>query len=192
MRPAAFLVVLFAALANAQGPGKDGVSREQAVVRLNSDLANLQDVRANGGILSIRECLTTNNRGAQRPEECGPFDRVAADLSLAAGQPRHFPPQGLSFTLVNALAGRELEPGALSFLANALVDAVAIANRSAEARVFVSDSGAFRDSVVRSYVALEALGVDSDRATRLIGNFVRSAESLSRPRDFVPIPPAYR
>jgi hypothetical protein len=191
MRLTGSLLVLFTALANGQSPANARYSREQTAARLRADLANLKDVRAAGSPSLIRECQTARNGSDQMVSTLPAFAcRVASDFLLAESQPPHFPARAFSFNLVNVLAGRELEPGALSFLANALVDAMAIADRSVEARVLVSDSPAFRDAAMRSYVAMEALGVNSDRARMLIADFVRSAEALSRP-PIEPIPPTH-
>lgn len=188
MRLVTCLLRVLAAVASAQSPGDASYSRELAVAHLSADLANLKTLPR--GPLLRSQCPVRDPK-VQRPEECGPLDRVREDLTLGR-DPRsiHLPTGGLAYNLVDALAGRELEPDALSLLSNSFVDAIAIADRAVEVRTRASSSQAFRDSVMRAYAAMFALGVDRNRAERFLGTFVREAEQFSRPPDFVPIPPA--
>jgi hypothetical protein len=186
MRLLACLLTTFAAVASAQSQPGVAYSRETIVNRLKTDLAGLKDFHPDTGLPRVSQCLQLGN---QVVEACEPFRRVVADLALIPSRPRRFPVEILSLNLINALAGRELEPVSLSLLSNSLVDAVAIADRAVSAHTPVSRSSAFRDSVTQMYTALVALGVDEARAETLVRNFMRNAEQLSRPPEIVPIPP---
>lgn len=182
---------MFAALANAQSPGDANNNRERAVVRVNTDLAGLKAFPARD--LAVRsQCMIRRDRSSARPAECEPVDRLADDLSLVEGNPPHFPTQVLAINLAGVLSGHELEPDALSLLAGSLVNLVAIADRSAEVRTPVSESRAFRDSLLRAYAALVALGIREVRAEVFLRILARSAENRSRPPELEPIPPALR
>jgi hypothetical protein len=192
MRLTTFLLAVFAVAASAQSPTDAGYDREMVVTRLTADLANLKDFPANRDTIALwAQCPISNRGRAARPAECGPLDRVREDLAL--GRPprtMHLPTEALAYNLVRTLAGRELEPEGLSLLSNALVDSIAVADRAVEVRTRVSGSRAFRDSVMRTYAALYALGVDRNRAESFLRNFVQEAEKFSKPPDFIPIPPA--
>jgi hypothetical protein len=179
-------VAVFAAIAGAQS-----YDRELLVNRLTTDLANLKSIPGDASLPRVLDCLPTRHRGAPEPEGCGPIDRLNEDLSLVRpSQSQHFPTRGLAYNLVSSLSGRELDPVALSVFTNSLVDALEIADHAVEVRTRASGSREFRDSVMRAYTALLALGLNKTATELILGNLVRNAENLSKPPDFIPIPPA--
>jgi hypothetical protein len=180
------LLPVVAVVANAQS-----FDRDLVVNRLSADLANLKIIPADSSFSLVRGCLPPRHPTAPRPEECGPLDRVREDLDLIhASQRQHFPSLGLAYNLLNSLAGRELDPVPLSVFTNSLVDALVVADHAIEVRTRASGSREFRDSVMRAYTALMALGLEKRDAELILGNLVRNAEQWSRPPDFIPIPPA--
>jgi hypothetical protein len=190
MRTTSCILLVFATLtgAIAQTSTEPVLTREQIVRQLNHDLTNLPTIApaANGG-MALLQCKL-HERDVQPSEQCELVDRLVYDFSLVGGGQRVF--TGLSINLIQALAGREVEPDALSLLTSSLVDAVAIADQSIRALKPVSDSRAFRDSVMRSYSAMFALGLPEKLAEGILGNFVRNVDRLSGPHDVRPIPPA--
>jgi hypothetical protein len=189
MRLVICLLTLFPAVGLAQQSNDITYDRELIVSRLNFDLARLKTVSSDPSLL-IR-CRIASDRSAPRPDACAPADRVRDDLALIhPRRTRQYPPEILSMNLIRVLAGRELEPDALSLLASSLVDAVTIADRAIEVRRSVSGSRPFHNSVMQVYTGLLALGIERNRAENFLSNFVRSAETLSKPPDFEPIPNA--
>ncbi len=188
---AACLLAVFAACASAQNPAAANGNGELAVLRLHVDLAGLKTFPAGDGAMR-RRCRMRRDHSSGRPAECESIDRVADDLSLVVGGSSRYPIQMLAVQMANVLAGHELAPDALSLLAGSLVDLVAIADRSAEARTPVSASPAFRDSLIRAYAALVALGIGEMRAETFLWVFAQNAENMSRRPAFEPIPPVLR
>lgn len=194
MRLTLCLAGLVATLANAQNATNEDYGRERTVLRLNADLANLNTVPADIPLVALGRCIAKRGTTAQRPQQCASVDQITDDLALVKGTSSRYPADSLGPSLIQALSGRELEPGALMALAISVVDLVSSVNQAIAAQESLSASRPFQELGNRARAALVALGVPEMRAEMLLTAFAGAAEKRTHPRSHLlePIPPAYR